>query len=122
MTIINLTRGGENNMELVWYFIAGFFAFNGIPHLVKGITGQNHMTPFKRVSPPTLNVVWAFVNEIIALFILGIAVGTNTFTLPANANLTGINLWAFLVGGFAVSFYLANFWSNPNARLPWHKD
>ena len=48
-------------MELLWYFFAGFFAWNGVPHLVKGITGQSHMTPFAKVSSPVLNVVWAFI-------------------------------------------------------------
>lgn len=109
-------------MELIWYFTAGFFAFNGLPHLFKGITGQKHMTPFKRVSSPALNVAWGFANEIIAFYVLGIASGIGTFALPWNAGLTDTNLWVFLVGGFAVSVYLAYFWSNPKARLPWHKD
>ena len=109
-------------MELLWYFFAGFFAWNGIPHLVKGITGQSHMTPFKRVSPPELNVIWSFINIIIALFVLGIAAQTGTFSWPWDANLVGMNSWAFLAGGFVCALYLANFWKNPNARLPWHKD
>lgn len=108
-------------MFLIWYFFAGFFAFNGIPHLVKGITGQSHMTPFKKVSSPMLNVIWSFINEIIAIYILGLAVGTGTLTLFWNANLSGINLWAFLAGGFMCAIWLASFWSNPKARLPWQK-
>ena len=80
------------------------------------------MTPFKRVSPPTLNVVWAFINGITALYILGMAAGNRNLILPWDAELAGINLLAFLLGGFVISIYLASFWSNPNARLPWHKD
>ena len=109
-------------MELLWYFLAGFFAWNGIPHFVKGITGQTHMTPFKRVSSPVLNVVWAAVNFIIALYLLGIASGNGGLTLPWDANLRGVNFWAFLAGAVLVALYLANFWSNPKARLPWQKD
>lgn len=109
-------------MELLWYFVAGFFTWNAVPHLVKGITGQTHMTPFKRVSSPVLNIVWSFVNVIIAAFILGMATGSGGFVLPWTVNPIDLNLWAFLGGGFVVSAYLANFWSNPNARLPWHKD
>lgn len=52
-------------MELLWYFVAGFFLFNSVPHLVKGITGQTHMTPFKRISSPELNVVWSFTNIVL---------------------------------------------------------
>lgn len=108
-------------MELLWYFVAGFFGFNGVPHLVKGITGQSHMTPFKRVSSPVLNVIWAFTNFVLALYFLGLASGMGGLTLPWSANLTGTKLWAFLFGGIIVAVYLANFWSNPKARLPWQK-
>ena len=108
-------------MELLWYFFAGFFAWNGVPHLVKGITGQSHMTPFAKVSSPVLNVVWAFINLVIALFILGMATGSGGLIWPWEANLAGINLWAFIAGGFATAVYLASFWSNPKARLPWQK-
>ena len=108
-------------MELLWYFLAGFSAFNAIPHMVKGITGQSHMTPFAVVSSPVLNVVWSFVNVIFAWFFLGLASGNGTLVLPWNANLVDMNLWVFLAGGFVCAAYLAHFWSNPNARLPWQK-
>lgn len=109
-------------LELLWYFLAGASSFNAIPHLVKGITGQTHMTPFKRVSSPVLNVVWSFVNVVFALVLLGIASGRGGLILPWNANLTDLNLWAYLLGGLAMAAYLGSFWSNPNARLPWHTD
>lgn len=109
-------------LEILWYFLAGAFAWNGIPHLVKGITGQTHMTPFKRVSSPVLNVVWGSVNFITALYLLGLATGSGSLTLPWEANLSGTNLWAFLGGAILTGVYLASFWSNPKARLPWHKD
>jgi hypothetical protein len=109
-------------LELLWYFLAGFFMWNSVPHLVKGITGQSHMTPFKRVSPPELNVIYSFINVIIATFLLGMASGMGTFTLPWDANVTGLNMWAFVIGGFVAALWLANFWKNPNARLPWQKD
>lgn len=106
-------------MELLWYFFAGFFAWNGIPHMVKGITGQTHMTPFARVSSPVLNVIWGFCNVVTTLFVLGLASGNGGLTLPWDANLTGINLWVFLAGALIVGVFLASFWSNPKAKLPW---
>ena len=109
-------------MELLWYFLAGFSAFNAVPHLVKGITGQTHMTPFKRVSPPVLNVVWSFINILFALFFFGLASGNGMLVPPWDANLMDMNLVVTLVGGFVAAAYLASFWSNPNARLPWQKD
>jgi hypothetical protein len=46
------------------------FLTNAIPHLVNGISGDFFPTPFadppgKGLSPPTLNVVWAFFNIIV---------------------------------------------------------
>lgn len=109
-------------MALVWYFLAGFFLFNGVPHLVKGITGQTHMTPFKRVSSPVLNVIWAAVSAFLASYLLGLGSGLGGLVWPWNAHLTEANVWAFAAGTLVVSLWLASFWSNPNARLPWHKD
>ena len=106
-------------MELFYYFLAGFFAWNGVPHIVKGITGQKHMTPFSKVSSPVVNVVWGFFNVVAMLFILGLATEDGGLVPPWNADLEGMNLLAFLVGAFVVGVYLANFWSNPKAKLPW---
>lgn len=85
----------------------GMFLFNALPHLIKGIAGDKHMTPFKRVSSPTLNVFWAFLNIVFAVYIMG---------------LSSDNLWAFLFGGFLLSLTAAKLFAGPNARLPWHKD
>ena len=55
-----------------WYnyvacFFAGVFLANFVPHFVHGISGDRFPTPFahppgKGLSPPTVNVAWAFVN------------------------------------------------------------
>ena len=108
-------------MELLWYFLAGAFGINAVPHLVKGITGQSHMTPFARVSNPVLNIMWAFVNVVLALYLLGVASGKGGFVLPSEAGLQDMNLWAAGAGALVMAAYLANFWSNPKARLPWQK-
>src|SRR3989344_7850878 len=97
-------------MELLYYFLAGAFAINAIPHIVKGITGQTHMTPFKRVSSPVLNVAWGFVNVLVSLFLFGVATGKGGLVPPWNAGLAGLNLWATLAGALVVGLYLANFW------------
>ena len=98
---------------IIGVFFAGLFGFNAIPHLIKGITGQTHMTPFKRVSSAYLNVLWAFVNLATASFLVG---------FDPTVNLSGLNLGVFLLGGFAASMADAQLFSNPNARLPWQKD
>ena len=91
-------------MPLIPSFFAGMFFANGLPHFIKGITGQTHMTPFKRVSDSYTNVIWAFVNFVIALLILG------------------IDIWGLVIGALAMSLMCAWLFSNPNAKLPWHKD
>ena len=88
-------------------FFAGFLIFNGIPHLVQGISGKTHMTLFKRVSSPIVNVVWAFVNIAFGVLVLG---------------MTSLSVWSFLLGGFLLSLTAAKLFGGPNAKLPWHKD
>jgi hypothetical protein len=107
-------------MEGFWYLLAGAVAFNAIPHVVKGISGEPHMTPFRRVSSPLVNVVWGFANLVGSLLVLRVAGGPSS--LLGETNLRGMNLVMFLAGGFATAVYLAWFWSNPAARLPWHRD
>ncbi|OGV91910.1 hypothetical protein A2783_02155 [Microgenomates group bacterium RIFCSPHIGHO2_01_FULL_45_11] len=102
---------------MITAFLAGFFVFNAIPHLVQGISGKTHMTPFKRVSSPSLNVVWAFVNLFFGVLLLGFDPITGEVNHPA-----GANFWAFFIGGLIVSLVAAQLFGKPNARLPWHKD
>lgn len=97
-------------------FLAGMFLFNAIPHLVKGIAGDTHMTPFKRVSSPILNIFWAFCNLVLGVLILGFD-ASGALNRPA-----GQNFWVFLLGGFLLSLTAAKLFGGPNARLPWHKD
>lgn len=109
-------------MNLLLYFLAGLFTWNAIPHLIKGISGQTHMTPFKRVSSPLLNVIYAFINIFLALYLLGLASQKGGLTLPWDAGFNITSIWVYLAGGLFISLADANLFSNPNARLPWHKD
>lgn len=97
-------------------FFAGMFLANGVPHFVKGIMGQTHMTPFKRVSDVYTNVIWGFSNFVLGVLVLGFS-ESGFVNLP-----TGTNLWIFMVGSFVMSMMNAWLFSKPNARLPWHKD
>jgi len=100
-------------LKLLGAFFSGLFLFNAAPHLVRGICGRSHMTPFSVKSSPLTNVLWAWVNIIIGLVIVVVS-------YPEK-----LSLWwwaAFLAGGLIISLYLSVFWSNPDARLPWHKD
>ena len=56
-------------------FFAGAFLANFVPHFVKGICGDPFPTPFatppgKGLSSPTINVLWALLNLLIAAFLI----------------------------------------------------
>jgi hypothetical protein len=103
-------------MNSLTAFFGGMFLFNAIPHLVKGIAGDKHMTPFKRVSSPLLNIFWSFSNIVVAILILG-------FTPEGGVAIPkGNDFWIFLLGGFVLSLTAAKLFGGPNPRLPWHKE
>jgi len=91
-------------------FLCGMFAFNALPHLIRGIAGQRHMTPFGRSSSAMVNVIWAWVNLALAAAFFTGGWGTDW----------GVSHWIlFMLAGLVISTSLAIFWSNPDARLPW---
>ena len=100
-------------LNLVGFFVAALFLFNGIPHFIQGICGKTHMTPFARVSRPVTNVVWGLIN-----FLIGEGIMRLSKTGPWEPD----QVAAFWLGAIVISVFLAIFWSNPEARLPWHKD
>jgi hypothetical protein len=55
----------------VAYFFGGAFLTNGIPHFVTGLEGRAFQSPFakppgKGLSSSTINVLWGFLNFVIA--------------------------------------------------------
>lgn len=54
----------------VYSFLAGVLGANGIPHFVVGILGKKHHTPFGRPSSAIVNVVWGWVNFVVAGLLL----------------------------------------------------
>ena len=100
-------------IDLAGFFVAAIFLFNGIPHFIQGICGKTHMTPFARESRPLTNVIWGLINFAIGDAILHFSI-TGPWECP--------QIIAFWAGAVVISVYLSIFWSNPDARLPWHKD
>lgn len=97
--------------QLVAAFFSAALLFNAIPHLVQGICGKRHMTPFGVSSSPAVNVVWAWANIVAGVLICKFVVtGTPTFSVWVSSGF----------GGFVTSLGLAIFWTNPTAKLPWH--
>jgi hypothetical protein len=60
--------------DLACFFGAAFLA-NGVPHFVSGVMGRAFQSPFasppgKGLSSSTVNVLWGFVNFVIAYLLL----------------------------------------------------
>ena len=97
--------------RFVLALFSGMLLLNAIPHLVKGICGDTHMTPFAVNSAALVNVVWAWINLIAGGLLLK----------SSEPKSWTSSLWAaFCLGGIVISIWLGIFWSNPDARLPWH--
>ena len=83
-------------------FFAGVFGANGIPHLVKGVVGEKHQTPFGKPSSAIVNVCWGWINFIIAAILLHLS-HAHTHEYTAFAMLT--------IGGLLMSLFSAIVWS-----------
>lgn len=87
--------------HLIAYFFGGVFFANAIPHFVAGSMGEPFQSPFakppgKGLSTSRVNVVWGWVNAVIA-YILTLHIGSfDVRSLPHAA--------AFLLGTLAISF------------------
>lgn len=101
-------------MTTLWALLAGMFIANGIPHFVKGISGETFPTMIKKQSSATLNVFWGSTNFAIGLIFLNLAT-------PGGAVPLGTDRWVFLAGAFVMAVVNANFFSK-GVRLPWWKD
>lgn len=91
-------------MSYVLFFLFGVFAANGVPHFVKGMTGEMHMTPFGKPSSAQVNVIWGVVNFYIAFWLFTWATGYDYRILPASLSVAG--------GVLAISSLLTRLWSN----------
>ena len=85
------------------HFIAAAFLTNGMPHFVNGVSGRPFRTPFARLQgaklgSPTANVVWGWVNFLIAFLLFAnigpLYIGTpgDTVFVAAGVLVTGVLL------------------------------
>lgn len=96
-------------IELVVFAVIGLIGTNAIPHFVRGITGQRHMTPFGPESSAVLNVVWGAANAAVA----GVLAWRYRDAIEAST------LAVAFVAGVALAVGLASYWSKENPELPW---
>lgn len=97
-------------MYVVLYFLAGLFTANGVPHFIKGITGEQHRTPFGRPSSAVTNVIWGSLNFVIAWGIWHYA------GLHRSLDHTVRYEIAFGVGAFLLALMMAHAWSKTSAK------
>ncbi|MDB5187076.1 MAG: hypothetical protein JWM07_548 [Candidatus Saccharibacteria bacterium] len=91
-------------MSYILFFLFGIFAANGMPHFVKGMTGEKHMTPFGKPSSAQVNVIWGIVNFYIAFWLITWAVGYEYNLLPASLSVAG--------GMLAIGSVCTKLWSD----------
>ncbi len=58
---------------IIWGFVAGVLAGGGLPHFVSGIMGKAYQTPFGKPNSPGVNVVWGWLNWVVAVLVWHIA-------------------------------------------------
>jgi hypothetical protein len=91
----------------IGWFFCGVFLVNVLPHLIHGVSGERFPSPFakphgKKLSSPTLNVIWAFINLSILLTIFYF----NRFSF------TVIQGAIMLAGGFTMAIYLSGYFAD----------
>lgn len=91
-------------------FVGSVLIVNGIPHFVRGISGDRHMTPFARRSSAVTNVLWGLFN-----------LGVGAWTTAGVAAWASSTLIAAGLGTAVTAVSLAWFWSDDTRRLPWHE-
>ncbi len=103
-------------MNLVLGFIAGMLLTNGVPHFVSGIAGKSHMTPLAKDSSALVNVVWAYINFVVGVWVFNYSGGNLTALFSFDSY--SLSFW---LGSFVLALTAAWLFSNPNARFPWFK-
>jgi len=89
--------------SILFLLSGGFFA-NGVPHYVKGVIGNRHITPFKNPSSAPANVLWGSANFLVGLWI---GIGATAFGVPLP--LAGTTM---IIGGGLIGYALARRWQN----------
>jgi hypothetical protein len=111
---------GNKELAMPWYFypayfLAGAFLANSVPHFVQGVCGNKFQTPFAKPpgigeSSATVNVIWGWLNFIIA----GAIVEFFFPPLPLPGSLCG----AAALGALVLSVLLANHFGKVRSSSP----
>ena len=94
----------------ILYFLAGLFTANGVPHFIKGVTGEQHRTPFGMSSSAVTNVVWGSINFVVAWAIWHYAGTHRSLTHTFRYEV------AFGLGAFLLAVVQAKAWSQLQSK------
>ena len=100
---------------ILGYTLAGAILTNGVPHFVKGITGQRHITLIERSSSAPFNAVYGAANFAIGYALLRLLDENCGDVDPT------IKQLAVALGGVAMAATLGAFFSRPDAKFPWQE-
>jgi hypothetical protein len=89
-----------NGLHDLAYFFGGAFFSNAVPHFVSGVMGQPFQSPFAKppgqgLSSSTVNVLWGFVNFVLAY---GLILRVGQFDLRAVDQIASLGLGFLLIG------------------------
>lgn len=90
-------------MAYLLFFLAGLVGANGVPHFVKGITGEKHRTPLKNPSSAATNVLWGAANLYVAAWLFKLALDYHAGFLLASISV--------LIGTLIIGVPQAILWS-----------
>ena len=100
-------------MDYLWLFLSGLLAFNSLPHLTHGISGQRWFLPSRDRThryPAFANVLWGFANIVVAAVIWRFVFGwSNGFSA---------RILAILVGGLLVALVISHSFAKRAAAAP----
>ena len=84
-------------------FVGGALLANALPHLVAGVLGKPLQTPFasppfRGLSSPRVNVIWALIN-LLSAYLLLVWIASMALANPRDAGsaFAGFAAWAFIV-------------------------
>jgi hypothetical protein len=89
----------EWNHDLA-YFFGGVALTNAVPHFVSGVMGRAFQSPFAKppgqgLSSSTVNVLWGFLNAVIAYVLIG---RVGNFDPRSSEHIVAAGLGALLMG------------------------
>ena len=94
-------------LNAIGWFFSGVFLVNVIPHLIHGVSGDKFPSPFDKpyghkLSSPTKNVVWAFIN--LSIFAIIFYFNKSSYNV--------IYAILMLIGAFLMAIYLSRYFVN----------